>query len=130
MMDRGGMGKYITERLRKNLVGHKILVLGTNAVATIQMLKVVQTRATGEHAIIYNVDKVDFIIGSLSIVLANSMLGELTPKIAAAVASSPAPKLLLPIHKSNVTVIGTVKEPIPHAMEKVIDLIKQRMESE
>ena len=65
-----------------------------------------------------------------SIVLANSMLGELTPKIAAAVASSPAPKLLLPIHKSNVTVIGTVKEPIPHAMEKVIDLIKQRMESE
>jgi hypothetical protein len=128
----GGMGKYITEKLRKEFgEAIEILALGTNAMATIQMLKGgANEGATGEHAIVYNTEKVDLIIGSLSIVLANSMLGELTPAMAAAVASSPAPKLLLPIHKSNVNIVGTVKEPLPHAMENVIEYIKQWMESE
>lgn len=128
----GGMGKYITERLRKEFGENiEILALGTNAMATIQMLKAgANEGATGENAIVYNVDKVDLIVGSLAIVLANSMLGELTPAMAAAIASSPTPKLLLPIHKSNVTIVGLVSEPIPHAMEKVIDWIKKRMESE
>ena len=128
----GGMGKYITEKLRKEFgEAIEILALGTNAMATIQMLKGgANEGATGEHAIVYNTDKVDLIIGSLSIVLANSMLGELTPAMAAAVASSPAPKLLLPRHKSNVKIVGTVKEPLPQAMEYVIEYIKLWMESE
>lgn len=126
----GGMGKYITDRLRKEFAEQvEILALGTNAAATGLMMKAgANEGATGESAIVYNADKVDIIVGSLAVVLANSMLGELTPAIAAAIASSPAPKLLLPIHKSNVTIVGVVSEPIPHAMEKVISIIKDKME--
>jgi hypothetical protein len=126
----GGMGKYITERLRKEFGQDlEIIALGTNSLATSLMLKAgANEGATGENAICYMVNRVDLIIGSLAIVLANSMLGELTPTMAAAISSSPVPKLLLPIHKSNVTIVGAVSEPIPHAMEKVVNIIKQEME--
>ena len=126
----GGMGKYITERLRKEFGQDlEIIALGTNALATSLMLKAgANEGATGENAICYMVDRVDLIIGSLAIVLANSMLGELTPRMAAAISSSQTPKLLLPIHKSNVIILGAVSEPIPHAMEKVVDFIREKME--
>lgn len=126
----GGMGKYIIERLRKDLAHEiEIVALGTNAMATSLMIKAgANEGATGENAIVHTVKNVDLIIGSLAIVLANSMLGELTPAVAAAIASSSVPKLLLPIHKTNVTIVGTNSEPIPHAMDQVVKIVRKQME--
>jgi len=126
----GGIGRYIVDRIRKDLPSDvEIIALGTNALATSLMLKAgANEGATGENAICYNVDRVDIIIGSLAIVLANSMLGELTPRMAEAIASSKTPKLLLPIHKSNVSIVGVQSEPIPHAMDKVIHELLEKME--
>lgn len=128
----GGMGKAIVERLRQEL-GHdlQILALGTNAIATGLMLKAGANQgASGENAIIYNANKVDVIIGSIAIIIANSMLGELSPKMALAICESPAKKYLIPLSKCNINIIGVRSEPLPHYIDEVIACIKNELESE
>lgn len=123
----GGIGKHLTERIRRELgEAVEILALGTNALATAAMLKAgANEGATGENAVLQNVNKVDVIVGSLAVVLANSMLGELTPAMAAAIASSPARKLLLPLNRSGVEVVGAVADPLPHQVERLVQRLKE-----
>lgn len=92
----GGIGKAIVERIRRACDEDiDIVALGTNSLATSSMLKAgANEGATGENAIIYNVSRVDMILGSISIVCANAFLGELTPKMATAIAKSPVKKYL------------------------------------
>ncbi|RLB69203.1 MAG: hypothetical protein DRH04_05640, partial [Deltaproteobacteria bacterium] len=97
------------------------------AIATAAMMKTRANRgATGENAIIQSVAKVDIILGTISIVMAHAMMGELTPPMAAAIAASPARKLLLPLSQENVEIIGVYKEPLPH----LIDLMIKKLEKE
>ncbi len=126
----GGMGKVIIDRLRKEFHDKiEILALGTNALATAAMLKAgANEGATGENAIIYNAGEVDWIVGSLSIIVANSMQGELTPQMATAISSSKTRKLLLPIHRSNIEIIGLKSEPLPHLVEALLGQIRKYME--
>jgi NAD(P)-dependent dehydrogenase (short-subunit alcohol dehydrogenase family) len=123
----GGIGKHITEKLRKHLPEEvEIIALGTNALATAAMLKAgANDGATGENAIVFMADKVDIIIGSISILAANAKLGELTPKIAESIANSQAKKILLPINRSGIEIIGVVNEPLPHQIEKLVMTIKK-----
>jgi hypothetical protein len=123
----GGIGSFIIKALRENFGENiEILALGTNSTATAAMLKARANKgATGENAIVWNASKVDVIVGSLSIVLANSMLGELTPAMSVAIASSPAKKFLLPLNQEQVDIIGIQREPLPHLIEKLIDRIKE-----
>lgn len=118
----GGIGATIIKRLKEVYQEeHEIIALGTNAVATAQMMKARANRgASGENAIVRTVNQVDVILGTLSIVLANSMMGELTPRMAEAIASSPAPKILLPLTQEKVEIVGLVPEPLPHLVEKII----------
>jgi len=126
----GGMGKVIVEKLRKEFRDQiDILALGTNALATSAMLKAgANEGATGENAIVYNSSHVDVIIGSLSIIMANAMLGELTPKMAEAIAGSKVRKLLIPIYRGNIDIIGVVVEPLPHLVDALILQIKKLKE--
>lgn len=80
--------------------------------------------ATGENAVVNTVSDVDIIVGSLSIIVANSMLGELTPKMAEAISSSKALKILLPIGRNRVEVIGVQQEPLPHMIEQLVQYLK------
>lgn len=123
----GGIGKNITEKIRK-LLGNsvEIIALGTNALATSAMLKAgANDGASGENAILQGVKKVDIIVGSISILSTNSMLGELTPNMAAAVGSSSAIKLLLPINQSNIEIIGVKNEPLPHQIDQLVSRLRE-----
>ncbi len=119
----GGIGAAIIKRLKMLFEEHvEIVALGTNAIATAQMLKARANRgASGENAIVVTAPQMDIIIGSVSIVMANAMMGEVTPKIAAAVASSPARKLLIPISQENVVIVGALSLPLPHVVDTLID---------
>ena len=124
----GGIGSLIVKRLREEFSNETldISAFGTNAMATTSMLKAHANRAaTGENAIVLNAGRVDVIIGTLSTVMANSMMGELTAKMAEAIASSSARKILLPINQEGVEVIGIAKEPLPHMVEAVVERIKE-----
>ncbi len=90
----GGIGKTIVEKLRKELPEDvEIIALGTNALATSCMLKAgANEGATGENAIVANAGKVDVIMGTVGIIAANSMLGELTPQMAKSHRGEPGQK--------------------------------------
>jgi NAD(P)-dependent dehydrogenase (short-subunit alcohol dehydrogenase family) len=124
----GGIGAAIIKRLKEIYAEeHEVIALGTNAVATAQMMKARANRgASGENAIVRTVPTVDVIMGTLSIVLANAMMGELTPRMAEAIASAPAPKLLLPLTQERVKIVGLIPEPLPHLVEKIVsDKLKE-----
>jgi len=125
----GGIGSYIIKALREAF-GDKIeiLALGTNAAASANMMKAKANKgASGENAIVWNCTKVDLIIGPLGIIVSNAMMGELTPKMAEAVCNSPAKKILLPVTQENIDIIGIVKEPLPHIVEKLILHLKEEL---
>jgi len=123
----GGIGSVIIKRLRE-VLGEEVEVigLGTNAMATGAMLKAGANRgASGENAIVQTVKIVDILTGPVSIVLANSMMGELTPKMAEAIASAPALKCILPLKMAEVEIIGAPKEPLPHLVDQLIKRIQE-----
>jgi NAD(P)-dependent dehydrogenase (short-subunit alcohol dehydrogenase family) len=128
----GGIGSLIVKRLRDEFGDSiDILALGTNAAATSAMMKSRANRgATGESAIIWNMNRVGLIIGPLSIVLPNAMLGELTPKIAEAIVASDVTRILLPLNQEGIEMIGVAKEPLPHMIEKVIEKVRQEIGKE
>ena len=122
----GGIGKAIVESLR-NTFGDtiEIVALGSNALATAAMLKAGATEgASGENAVAVTVRKVDIIIGSVAIIAANSMLGELTPKMARAIAESTAKKILIPLNRCNLHVAGIQSVSLPQHIANVIDMVK------
>lgn len=127
----GGIGSLIVKRLREEFKDTvEILALGTNAVAATCMMKAGADKgASGENAIVWNADKVSIITGPISIMLPNAMLGELTGKMAEAVSSSPAVKVLIPLNQEQVDIIGLIKEPLPHLVDKLIQNIKERIKN-
>jgi hypothetical protein len=128
----GGIGSLIVKRLRDEFGDQiEILALGTNAAATSAMMKSRANKgATGENAIVRNASRVDMIIGPLSIVLPNSMLGEMTLKMADAILSSEVKKILLPLNQEGIDVIGVEKEPLPHMIEKITASVRQEIGKE
>jgi NAD(P)-dependent dehydrogenase (short-subunit alcohol dehydrogenase family) len=123
----GGIGSLIVRRLREAFGDRvEIYALGTNSAATTAMMKARANKgATGENAILVNAPKMDVIIGPLSIVLANSMLGELTARMAEAIAATEAKKILLPINQEGIEIVGVEGEPLPHLVDKVIERLKE-----
>jgi hypothetical protein len=120
----GGIGSTIIKKI-KELYGEtvEVVALGTNAIATAQMLKAGANRgASGENAIVQTIKSVDVILGPLGIVIAHAMMGEVTPGIAEGVAGSPAAKFLLPLTQENVTIVGVARLPMPHLIEELISM--------
>src|SRR5690554_5528562 len=82
----GKMGKAVVEQLKAAFPHQELIANGTNSIATATMLKAgADMGATGENPIVYNSTDADIIIGPIGIIVANSLLGEVTPKMAAAV---------------------------------------------
>lgn len=125
----GGIGGAVIKKLRDEF-GEclEIIALGTNSIATAQMMKARANKgATGENAILQTAPKMDILIGPIGIVLAQSMMGEVTPAIARAVAESPGLKFLIPLSQERVEVVGVLSEPLPHLVEKILIRLKECM---
>jgi hypothetical protein len=123
----GGIGCQVVERLKSfNSNDFEIIALGTNSQATSNMLKAgADDGATGENAIAWMSKKVDIIIGPLAIISANSMMGEISSKMAEAIASSNARKLLLPVSKCNIDIIGLNNMQFKTIFNELTDFIKK-----
>ena len=121
----GGIGATIIKGLRELSVdGLEILALGTNSIATSRMMKAGANRgATGENAIVRTCGNADVIIGPLAVIMANAMMGEVTPAMAEAVCSSGAKKLLIPLTQEKVRLVGMGSEPLPHLVSQIVEII-------
>jgi hypothetical protein len=123
----GGIGSTIIKRLREVFAEDvEIIGLGTNAMATGAMLKAGANKgASGENAIVQTVKSVDAVMGTTAIVLAHSMMGELTPRMAEAIASSTARKYLIPLKTPELEIIGAPKEPLPHLIDLLVKQVRE-----
>ena len=119
----GGIGATIIKKIKEQYSENiEIIALGTNAIATAQMLKARANRgASGENAIVQTVARADVIIGTIAIVLAHAMMGEMTPMMTEAIAKSPATKIIIPISQENVHIVGAPAIPLPRLVELLIN---------
>ncbi len=103
----GQLGSQIIRELLAKISDIQITAVGTNAVATAAMLKAGATNAaTGENPVIVACRKADIIVGPIGIVIADSLMGEVTPAMAVAVGQSDAARILIPVNKCENMVAG------------------------
>jgi hypothetical protein len=128
----GGIGEQIVTQLRQELPPEvQIMALGTNAIATQKMMQARANRgASGENAISISIHLADFILAPIGVVVPNSMMGEITPAIAAAVSGARARKLLLPINQPHFELIGIEWKALTKQISAAIDVIRQVLEEE
>jgi len=124
----GGIGAQIVAQLRQGLpLDVEIMALGTNALATEKMMKARANRgASGENAIKVSISQADFILAPIGVVIPNSLMGEITPAIATAIASAPGDKLLLPINQPHFEIVGIEWKALTKQISQAIDMIRER----
>jgi len=124
----GGIGTQIVTQLRQELpLDVEILALGTNAVATEKMMKARANRgASGENAIRVSINEADFILAPIGVVVPNSMMGEITPAIAEAIAGARGCKLFLPIRYPDFEIVGIEWKPLTKQISQAIAMIRER----
>lgn len=126
----GGMGAQLIRQLLPSLPEEcHLLCVGTNALATGAMLKAGAPKgATGENAVIYNAARASVILGPLGVILANGILGEVSPAMAAAVSGAECPKVLVPSNACGVIIPGVqerkLDEHIHLAVAKALELLE------
>lgn len=103
----GKMGRELIEEILALCPEADITAVGTNSMATANMIKGgVKNAATGENAAVVNSRRADVIVGPMGIVIADALLGEITPAMAVAVGQSAAKKVLIPVSRCSTVVPG------------------------
>ena len=125
----GRLGCLLVEGLRKRLPQAQICALGTNAVATAAMLKAgADVGATGENPVVRNVMDADGVLGPVGIVVANAILGEVTPAMAEAVGSCRGTKYLVPVNSCGVVVAGVEELPLPAYAAQAVEALAAELD--
>lgn len=122
----GLLGKQMVSACKRLIPEAEITAIGTNTMATSAMLKAGATNgATGENAVIVGARRADIIVGPVGIVIADSLLGEITPSMAVAIGQSEAIKILIPVNKCNNIIIGTQDKSTSDLIDEAIEKIKE-----
>lgn len=125
----GKMGKSIVEQIKKNFPEDEVLAVGTNSIATAAMLKAgADAGATGENPTVVGSRTADIIVGPMGIVIADSLLGEVTPAMAVAIGRSQARKVLIPVNRCQHFIIGCRDLPLGDYMKLVVEEIRRLKE--
>lgn len=121
----GKMGAALTKQFIEAFPDAEIISIGTNSIATESMLKAgAKMAATGENPVAVCTADADFILGPMGIITANSLLGEVTPKIAMAVSECTAKKVLIPVNKCSVSVVGVRDMSLNEYIREAVLLVK------
>lgn len=109
----GGLGRQLVAAISAACPDAELTAVGTNSLAASAMLKAGAARAaTGENAVLVNARRADVIVGPLGIVIADALLGEITPAMAAAVGQADARRILIPVNHCDNYVVGIADVPV------------------
>ncbi len=127
----GGMGVQLIKMLAPQLPQDcDLLAVGTNVMATSAMLKAGASHgATGENAVVYNAARADLILGPIGMILANGILGEVSPAMAAAVSAASAEKILIPSSHCGVQIAGTQDCPLETYLQSAVTLALRELQA-
>ena len=125
----GRLGRLLVEGVKARLPQAQVYALGTNTVATSAMLKAgADFGATGENPVVRNVADADGVLGPVGVVVANAILGEVTPVMAEAVGSCRAKKFLVPMNSCGVVVAGVEELPLPAYAVQAVESLAAELE--
>ena len=126
----GGLGKQLVTAVKGYDRGIEVIAVGTNSAATNMMLKAgADQAATGENSVVTVCRSADVIMGPVGIVIADAMLGEITPRMALAVGQSAAKRILIPVNLCDNIVVGIENMSMGRRVECAVDALKEIMAS-
>ena len=124
----GGLGLLVRE-LKGAFPQAEIAAVGTNSTAANAMMKAgADFAATGENAVVVNCRHADIIVGAVGIVIADSMWGEITPRMAQAVGQSDARRVLIPINLCSNLVVGVAEMSMSKLVQAAVDTVRRLTE--
>ena len=122
----GGLGRQLVSALAAACPEAELTAVGTNSLAANAMLKAGASRAaTGENAVVVNCRRADVIVGPIGIVIADALLGEITPAMAAAVCQCGAKRVLVPINHCENYVVGVPDQPVSQLVATAAQKVKE-----
>lgn len=127
----GGLGKQLIAGIRREAEGVRILAVGTNSAATAAMLKAgADEAATGENSVMVASRRADIILGPVGMVIADSMLGEITPAMARAVAQAEAVRIMIPFNSCDNYIAGVSDFSTSNLIQNAISYVKKILSNE
>lgn len=126
----GGLGRQLVAAISAACPDADLTAVGTNSLAASAMLKAGAARAaTGENAVLVNARRADVIVGPLGIVIADALLGEITPAMAAAVGQADAKRILIPVNHCDNYVVGIADVPVGALVQSAAQKVRALWES-
>ncbi len=126
----GRIGRELCEGICERFPRAELYAVGTNSMATMSMSKGgAKNVATGENAVIVNAKRADVIIGPVGIVIADSLMGEVSEKMASAVGSSDALRILIPVAKCSTVVAGTWDMSMSDLIADALDKLSEHIDT-
>ncbi len=127
----GRLGKLLVEGVKARLPQAEVFAFGTNALAASAMLKAgADHAASGENPVVRGVADADAVLGPIGIIVANAILGEVTPAMAEAVGSCRARKFLVPVNSCGVSVAGVREQPLPAYISQAVEDMARELEKQ
>ena len=122
----GGLGRQLVAALSAQCSDIRLVAVGTNSVAAQAMHKAgAQRAATGENAVVVNCRNADIIVGPIGIVIADALLGEITPAMAAAICQADAKRVLIPVNHCENFVVGVPEGPVSQLGQTAAQKVKE-----
>ena len=122
----GGLGKQLVAALSARCPQAQLTAVGTNSLAASAMRKAGAVRtATGENAVVVNCRHADVIVGPIGIVIADALLGEITPAMAAAICQADAKRVLIPVNHCENFVVGVPEGPVSQLVQTAAQKVKE-----
>lgn len=126
----GRIGARLVSLLREACPGCSLVAVGTNSIATSNMIKAgAEHAATGENAVVAGARRADVIVGPVGIVIADALLGEISPAMAVAVGQSEAEKVLIPVNRCGNQVVGVSAMSVNELLEKAVEMVVSAVHS-
>lgn len=124
----GGLGRQLVSAIKERFPQIEVLAVGTNSMATAAMLRAgADQAATGENSVVVASSRAEVILGPIGIVIADSMMGEITPRMAVSIGQSRAKRILIPVNHCDNIIVGTAESSmtrnVQHAMTALETLI-------
>ena len=122
----GGLGRQLVTANTALCPEAELTAVGTNSMAASAMLKAGAARAaTGENAVVVNARRADIIVGPIGIVIADALLGEITPAMAAAICQADAKRVLIPVNHCENFVVGVPEGPVSQLVQTAAQKVKE-----